>query len=79
VRTGSGELKTTVELINEKKQFWAGLRMLVLQRQPGISWSDSGKMMIDDFFHVLKLSEKAEKERHGRTDDRPKPSIRPTR
>lgn len=36
--------------------------MLVMQRQPGISWSDSGRMMIDDFFHVLKLSEKVERE-----------------
>ncbi len=34
-----------------------------MQRQPGISWADSGRMMIDDFFHVLYLSEKNEKER----------------
>lgn len=39
--------------------------MLVMQRQPGISWADAGRMMIDDFFHVLYLSEKHEKEKAG--------------
>lgn len=32
--------------------------MAVMNRQPGLSWQDTGQMLITDFFHVLKLSER---------------------
>lgn len=45
-------------MLNEVQEFWAGLRMAVMNRQPGLTWEDTGKMPITYFFHVLKLSEK---------------------
>ena len=32
--------------------------MAVLNRQPGLTWGDVGKMLVMDFFYVLKQSEK---------------------
>jgi len=39
--------------------------MVVMNRQPGMSWKDTGSMSIVDFLHVLSVSEKFEKERHN--------------
>lgn len=49
-------------MLNEVQSFWAGLRMAVMNRQPGLSWQDTGQMLITDFFHVLKLSERQSSE-----------------
>lgn len=35
------------------------MKLAVMNRQPGMSWSDAGRMRIEEFFHVLNLSEKA--------------------
>ena len=32
--------------------------MAMLNRQPGLTWNEAGGMDIEDFFNVLKLSEK---------------------
>lgn len=33
--------------------------MAVMNRQPGLTWEDVGRMPVTYFFHVLKLSEKS--------------------
>ena len=37
--------------------------MVVMNRQPGMTWADTGGMSIVDFLHVLSVSEKFESER----------------
>lgn len=32
--------------------------MAIMNRQPGVSWTDVGRMDIEEFFYVLQLSEK---------------------
>lgn len=76
---GEPKQKTTIELATEKKRFWAGLKMLVMQRQPGISWADTGRMMIDDFFHVLYLSEKHEQARQKAASEKVGPARKAAR
>ena len=76
---GEPKPKTTVDLMTEKKRFWAGLKMLVMQRQSGISWADAGKMMIDDFFHVLYLSEKHEQARQKAAQEKTGPARKASR
>lgn len=34
------------------------MKLAVMNRQPGLSWRDVGAMRIDEFFHVLNISEK---------------------
>jgi hypothetical protein len=46
-------------MLNEVQAFWSGMRMAVMNRQPGLTWEDVGRMPVTYFFHVLKLSEKS--------------------
>jgi len=53
--------------------------MLIMQRQPGISWADAGRMMVDDFFHVLYLSEKHEQARQKAAQEKTGPARKASR
>ena len=44
--------------VTKFQRFWASVRMAMLNRQPGLTWNEAGGMDIEDFFNVLKLSEK---------------------
>lgn len=61
-RDGVGERKesekTVMELVTDMQKFWAGCRMVIMSRQQGVSWADTGAMSIVDFFHVLQISER---------------------
>ena len=49
-----------MELATEMQRFWASARMVVMNRQQGAGWADTGRMSIVDFLHVLALSERTE-------------------
>jgi len=52
-----------LEEVTAMQKFWATARMVVMNRQPGMTWADTGGMSIVDFLHVLSVSEKFESER----------------
>ena len=47
-----------IEMLTEVQNFWSSLRLTVMNRQQGLSWSDIGRMPIVSFFHTLKLTER---------------------
>ena len=47
------------------RDFWAGMRLAVMNRQPGLTWREVGQMTVFEFFTVLKISEKQQKESSG--------------
>ena len=47
-----------IELVTETQNFWTSLKLSVMGRQQGLSWSDIGAMPVVSFFHTLKLTEK---------------------
>lgn len=48
-----------IELIQESRKFWTGLKLAAMNRQPGLSWSDLERMNLFDFFGVIQHSEKS--------------------
>lgn len=55
-----------IDMTTQTQEFWSGLRMAVMNRQPGMTWEDIGRMPITYFFHVLRLSEKRTEEQDQR-------------
>jgi hypothetical protein len=45
------------------QKFWTSAKLSIMNRQPGMSWADLGKMDISALLHVLSISEKNEAER----------------
>jgi hypothetical protein len=45
------------------QKFWASAKLSIMNRQPGMSWADLGRMDISALLHVLSISEKNEAEK----------------
>ena len=50
-------------MLNEVQSFWAKAKIAIVNRQPGTTLEELGRTNIVNFFHILSISEKNERDK----------------